>query len=258
MRYAILLLIPMVIHAQTPLEFGIVDDLIRGDPYISPLSIKVVQGQPAAGNVTLRMAVRAGVVFSDEGSFVFVDSLGEDVNLLGRADYRGLISNDSVRRLFSVVKTNMRTHGSSGITHYEIDFVTPDDMGWLSIRVPMATADSLLSGTKTSFDFWNGVMILQVQVGMADFPLRTGFFDPTQVPDVRRIEPAPLHESSGSHAWKSLILPGWGQYSAGTGLPIVNLLAEAGGIALVLSDDYFKVGVGVLVLNHLISFTDLL
>lgn len=259
MRFAALLLIPMTLAAQTPLEFGIVDDLIRGEPYISPLSIKIVQGQPAPGNATLRMAVRAGVVFSDEGSFLFVDSLAGEVNLLGRADYRGMISDEPVRRLFNVARSNMRTHGSSGITHFEIDFVTPDDMGWLSVRVPLTAVDSLLAGTMPSFQFWNGVSIIQVQVGMAEFPLRMGCFDPTQVPEARLLEVTQLAEPAGSHAWKSLLLPGWGQYSAGRGLPLVNLLAEAGGIALlVLSDDYSEVGIGVLVLNHLISFTDLL
>ncbi len=258
MKSAITLLVVAVLYAQTPLEFGIVDDLIRGDPYISPLSIKLVSGHPSAGNTTLRMAVRAGVTFSDEGCFVFVDSIGENVNLLGRTDYRGIISNEEVFRLITVVRNRMRTHGSSGITHLEMDFVTPDDMGWLSVGTSLARGDSLLSGSLSPYDFWNGAHLRQVQVGMADFSLRSGVFDATQVPETVAYQVIQAPAGTGSHAWKSLVLPGWGQYSSGTGLPLINLLAEAGGIVLLLSDDYVKVGVGMLVLNHIISFTDLL
>lgn len=257
MKYTFLLLAAATLSAQTPLEFGIIDDLIRGEPYISPLSIKIEQGQPSIGNATIRLAVRAGVVFSDEGSFVFIDSLADEVNILGRADYRGLISDGVVRRLLTVVRSNMETHGSSGITYFGIDFVTPDDMGWLAIETPLARVDSLLNGQLSAFQFWNGVTISQIQVGMTGFPLQMGCFDATQIPEMPDVPVYQPQASSRPHAWKSLVMPGWGQYSSGTGLPLVNILAEAGGIALVLSDDYVNVGVGVLVLNHLISFTDL-
>lgn len=256
MKYALLFLVSALLQAQTPLEFGIIDDLIRGEPYVSPLSIKVVQG--SAGNATLRMALRAGVVFSDEGSFIFVDSLADQVNLLGRADYRGLVDNASITRIFTVVRSNMRVHGTSGINRFAVDLVTPDDMGWIAIETDLARVDSLLEGTMSPYAFWNTVNIAQVQVGMADFPLSVGLFDATQVPDIVVSQVAETGASTGSHAWKSLVLPGWGQYSAGTGLPLINILAEAAGIALLLSDDYLNVGVGVLALNHIISFTDLL
>lgn len=258
MKYALLLLSSAFLFAQTPLEFGIIDDLIRGEPYISPLSIKILQGTPTAGNATLRMALRAGVVFSDEGSFIFVDSLGDRVNLLGRTDYRGLVDNTAVARIFTVVRSNMRAHGSSGITHISLDMVTPDDMGWIALETDVATVDSLLAGAISPHEFWNTVRIVQVQVGMADFPLSVGIFDATQVPDVPVRQVVETRASTGSHAWKSLVLPGWGQLSSGTGLPLVNILSEVGGIALILSDDYLNVGVGVLALNHVISFTDLL
>lgn len=258
MKYALLFLASALLLAQTPLEFGIIDDLIRGEPYISPLSIKIVQGSPAAGNATLRMALRAGVVFSDEGSFIFVDSLADQVNLLGRADYRGLIDNASITQILTVVRSNMRVHGTSGITHFAIDLVTPDDMGWVAIETDIARVDSLLEGLISPYAFWNRVKIAQVQVGMTSFPLNVGIFDATQVPDIAVSQVVETSVSTGSHAWKSLLLPGWGQYSSGTGLPLINILAEAGGIALILSDDYLNVGVGVLALNHIISFTDLL
>lgn len=258
MKYFLAIIAVGILHAQTPLEFGIVDDLIRGEPYVSPLSIRIEPGRPVPGSTTLRMAVRGGVTFADEGCFIFVDSLGGKVNLMGRTDYRGILSNEVVVRLFSVVRSNMRTHGASGITHLDLDFVTPDDMGWLSVTSTIARADSLLSGQITPYEFWSGAVLEQVQVGMADFSLRSGVFDPTRISEP--VAPPVLLPSSrdGSHAWKSLVLPGWGQYSSGRGLPLVNLLAEVGGIALLLSDDYVNVGVGVLVLNHLISFTDLL
>lgn len=258
MKYALLFLASAVLLAQTPLEFGIIDDLIRGEPYISPLSIKVVQGSPSAGNATLRMALRAGVVFSDEGSFIFVDSLADQVNLLGRADYRGLVDNASITQIFTVVRSNMRVHGTSGVTHFAIDLVTPDDMGWVTIETDIARVDSLLGGLISPYTFWNRVEIAQVQVGMASFPLSVGIFDATQVPDIAVSQVVETSAPTASHAWKSLVLPGWGQYSSGTGLPLINILAEAGGIALILSDDYLNVGVGVLALNHIISFTDLL
>jgi hypothetical protein len=258
LKYALLLLASALLLAQTPLEFGIIDDLIRGEPYISPLSIKVDQGSPAAGNATLRMALRAGVVFSDEGSFIFVDSLADQVNLMGRADYRGLLDNASITRIFTVVRSNMRVHGTSGITHFAIDLVTPDDMGWVAMETDIARVDSLLGGMLSPYAFWNKVRITRVQVGMGDFPLNVGIFDATQVPDIAVSQVVETPSSTGSHAWKSLVLPGWGQYSSGTGLPLINILAEAGGIALMLSDDYLNVGVGVLAINHIISFTDLL
>lgn len=258
MKYLPLLLASSLLFAQTPLEFGIVDDLIRGEPYISPLSIKVLQGTPAAGCATLKMALRAGVVFSDEGSFIFVDSLEDQVNLLGRTDYRGLVDNAAVSRIFTVVRSNMRVHGTSGITHVTLDMVTPDDMGWITLETDIATVDSLLAGTLSPYAFWNSARIAQVQVGMAGFPLTAGIFDATQVPDTAAPQVVETRVSTGPHAWKSLVLPGWGQYSSGTGLPLVNILAEAGGIALMLSDDYLNAGVGVLALNHIISFADLL
>lgn len=257
MNYAMLFLASALL-AQTPLEFGIIDDLIRGEPYVSPLSIKVVQGSPSAGNATLRMALRAGVVFADEGSFIFVDSLGDQVNLLGRTDYRGLVDNASITQIFTVVRSNMRVHGNSGVTHLAIDLVTPDDMGWVTMETDIARVDSLLGGTLSAYAFWNTARITQVQVGMAGFPLNVGIFDATQIPDVPLPQLVETRSSTGSHAWKSLLLPGWGQYSSGTGLPLINILAEVGGIALMLTDDYFNVGVGVLTLNHIISFTDLL
>lgn len=257
MKY-LLVLVPALLLAQTPLEFGIVDDLIRGEPYISPLSIKVLPGAPLPGETTLRLSVRAGVVFSDEGAYYYMDSLPDQVNLLGRLDYRGLITDDQVRRIFTVVRSNMRTHGSMGITRLEIDLVTPDDMGWLAFTTPVARVDSLLSGELSSFGFWDGAAVRQVQVGMAGFRVSNGFFDPTQVPEIPETVVVTEPYRSGGHAWKSLILPGWGQLSSGTGLPLVNLLAEAGGIALLFTDDYVNVGAGILAVNHLVSFTDLL
>ena len=62
----------------------------------------------------------------------------------------------------------------------------------------------------------------------------------------------------GNHAWKSLILPGWGQMSAGSGIPVVNILMEIGGAALLFTEEYSEVGIGVLAVNHFISFADLL
>jgi hypothetical protein len=253
-----LVLVPALLFAQTPLEFGIVDDLIRGEPYISPLSIKVMPGAPVPGETTLLLAVRAGVVFSDEGAYYYMDSLPDQVNLMGRLDFRGLITDGQIRRIFTVVRNNMRAHGAMGITRLEIDLVTPDDMGWLAFNAPLARVDSLLSGELSSFGFWDGAEVRRLQVGMSDFRFNDGFFDPTQVPDIPETVVITEPSRTAGHAWKSLILPGWGQFSSGAGLPLVNLLAEAGGIALLFTDDYVNVGAGVLAVNHLVSFTDLL
>jgi len=251
-------LVPALLLAQTPLEFGIVDDLIRGEPYISPLSIEILPGRPLPGETTLRLAVRAGLAFSDEGTYFYMDSLPGRVNLLGRVDYRGFISDDPVRRLFTVVRRNMGTHGSMGITGLEIELVTPDDTGWLRFTTSLARVDSLLAGELSDFGFWDGVTVREVQVGMADFRLNSGPFDPTQVPEVPETLVIVEPRRTGGHAWKSLILPGWGQLSAGAGLPLANLLVEAGGIALLFSGDYVNVGAGILAVNHLVSFSDLL
>ena len=67
----------------------------------------------------------------------------------------------------------------------------------------------------------------------------------TTPPDIARAEP-----------WKSLILPGWGQLDAGIGAGWINLLVEAGAVALILSDET-EAGFAVLGANHLVSFVDL-
>jgi len=242
--------------AQTPLEFAIVRDLVGGTPPISVFSIKT---RSIDGENTLQIAARAGIQFNCTRHAMLTDTMTvSEVLIEGQICYSASITKPIVDQFFSVIRANMASLGSGGITQLQIDLITSDEMGWISVMVPVSRIDSLLSQQISHMDFWAITPVLEVEVGTMGFPVTNASPLPELhgAPGVLFAGESIQPERSG--AWKSLILPGWGQMSTGRGIPAINILAEIGGVALLFADDYSEVGIGVLALNHLISFSDLL
>ena len=242
--------------AQTPLEFGIVQDLVGGTPRISVYSIKTVSED---GVTSLQIAARAGINFNCTRHAMITDTMTADQVLIdGQVCYSASIVNPVVDQLFTVIRNRMGIHGSGGISSFQVDLITSDEMGWISVEVPLSRVDSLLEGSLTHLDFWAETPVREIEVGTLGFPV----LNESPLPELHGAPGIPVQmtvvtEQPGC-AWKSLILPGWGQMCSGEGLPLVNILVEAGGAALLFTEDYREAGIGILSVNHLISFTDLL
>ncbi len=242
--------------AQTPLEFGIVQDLVGGTPRVSVYSIKTVSEQ---GVTTLQIAARSGIEFNCTRHTMLADSTtGSEVLIRGQVSYSASIVTPVIEHFFSTVRRNMATHGSGGIQRFQVDLITPDEMGWISVTVPLSRVDSLLEGSLSHMDFWALTPVREVEVGTLGFPVS----NESPLPELRGAPALPEAVQAavreGNCAWKSLLLPGWGQACSGRGLPLVNILAEAAGAVLLITGDFPEAGIGILAVNHLISFTDLL
>jgi len=246
--------------SQTPFEFGVVQNLIQGEPFISVISIKTVSGTPSRGCATLKMTVRAGLVFAGESSSFLPDSLiPGNVSFSGQVLYSGTLPVSIFERLLSVISTNMNRFPGTGITHLSFDLVSVDDMSWVSIRCPVSRADSLLDGSIDHLEFWRRTEVLELEVGTYNMPVTADAPRLIQqtIPISGTIEPEmDRYPSASSQAWKSLVLPGWGQLSSGRGFGWLNLAVEAAGIALIVSENE-EAGAAVLGVNHVISFIDL-
>jgi len=242
--------------AQTPLEFGIVQDLVGGTPRISVFSIKTIS---SGGVTTLQIAARAGIQFNCTRHSMLTDTVIADQVLIdGQISYSTSIINPVVEQFFTAIRNRMSIHGSGGISMFQVDLITSDEMGWISVVVPVSRVDSLLAGTLSHIDFWAVTPVREVEVGTLGFPVT----NESPLPELHGAPVIPVQIAAAAArpncAWKSLLLPGWGQMCSGEGLPLVNILAEIGGAALVFTDDYREAGIGILAVNHLISFTDLL
>lgn len=244
-----------VASAQTPLEFGIVQDLVGGAPRISVYSIKTVTED---NTTTLQIAARAGVNFNCTRHAMITDTMRSDQVIIdGQVCYSASILNPVVEQLFSVIRNRMGIHGSGGISSFQVDLITPDEMGWISVAVPLSRVDSLLEGSITHLDFWAVTPVREIEVGTLGFPV----VNESPLPELHGAPAIPVQMEVVTEAgcpWKSLILPGWGQMCSGEGIPLVNIMIEAGGAALLFTEDYREAGIGILSVNHLISFTDLL
>lgn len=251
-----LIIVSTIIMAQTPLEFGIVRDLVGGTPRVSVFSIKT---RSIDGENTLEISARAGIQFDFARHSMITDSMTDTQVLIeGQICYSASIMKPTIEHFFTVIRNNMISLGSGGITQFKIELITMDEMGWISVLIPLSRVDSLLEGNLTHLEFWAMTPVIEVEVGTGGFPV-------TNASPLPELHGAPsssvlteVAQQEKNNAWKSLILPGWGQLSSGNGLPIVNILAEIGGAALLFSEEYSDVGVGLLALNHLISFSDLL
>lgn len=243
--------------AQTPLEFGIVQDMVGGDPPISVYSIKTVNED---GSTVLQIAARAGVQFNCTRHSMLADtSYAGTVFIQGQVSYTASLMSPVIERFFSVIRNRMDIHGSGGISVLKVDLITPDEMGWLAVTVPLSRVDSLLQGSMTPIDFWSATPVREIEVGTMGHPV----VNESPLPELHGSPAYPLEvieETSGGEncAWKSLILPGWGQISCGEGLPAANIIAEIAGAVLLFTDDYTEAGIGILAVNHLVSFADLL
>ncbi len=242
--------------AQTPLEFGIVRDLVGGTPGISVFSIKT---RSVDGVNTLYISARAGIQFDCTRHSMVTDSMtGAQVFVDGQICYTASILNSTIEHFFTVIRDNMSSYGSGGITQFQVELITFDEMGWISVMIPLSRVDSLLDGSLTHLDFWAMTPVNEIEVGTGGFPVS----NESPLPDLHGTPAASVvlevATEENNHAWKSLLLPGWGQVSSGNGVPIVNMLVEIGGAALIFTDEYSQIGIGVLSVNHLISFFDLL
>ncbi len=251
-----MIILAVIMQAQTPLEFGIVRDLVGGTPRVSVFSIKT---RNIDGENTLQIAARAGIQFDCTRHAMLTDSMtASDVLLEGQICYTASIIKPTIEHFFSVIRDNMSTHGGGGISQFRVDLITFDEMGWISVTIPLSRVDSLLEGKLTHLEFWAMTPVNEVEVGTSGFPVMNA----SPLPDLHGVPETTVFievaQQQKNHAWKSLFLPGWGQISSGNGTPIINILAEAGRVVLLFTDDYSEVGIGVLALNHLISFSDLL
>ncbi len=260
MRIALisLIILSTVLLAQTPLEFGIVRDLVGGTPRISVFSIKT---RNIDGENTLQIAARAGVQFDCTRHSMLIDSMTySDVLVNGQINYSASISKSTLEHFFTVIRENMNSSGGGGISQFHVELITSDEMGWISVVAPLSRVDSLLDGSMTHLQFWAMTPVNEVEVGTGGFAVanESPLPDLHGAPDVPVVADIVMYQPSSVHAWKSLILPGWGQMASGEGMPLVNILTEIGGAALLFTEDYREVGIGVLAVNHLISFSDLL
>ncbi len=246
----------VVAMAQTPLEFGIVRDLVGGTPHVSVFSIKT---RDMDGETTLQIAARAAIQFDCTRHSMLTDTMtGTEVLMEGQISYSASIAKNTVEHFFTVIKDNMNSFGSGGITRFQVDLITADEMSWLSVTIPVARVDSLLDGSLSHLDFWSAIEVNEIEIGTGGTPVA----NESPLPELHRVPELPVAVvevvQESNHPWKSLILPGWGQLSSGTGSGLVNILAEIGGAALLFTDEYSEVGIGILAVNHLISFSDLL
>ncbi len=250
------LFICSAVTAQTPFEFAVVQELIQGSPFVSVMRIKIVPGSPEPGRTMLEITTRAGMLMIGESS-IYPDTLEDtSVGFIGMIQYETDIPIETIERVFSVIKDCMGRFPGMGITDIGLDVVSLDDMSWLAIDCPMSSVDSLLSGTLSHLDFWRQADLKELELGTAMFMTRMQYPGvPDYTPPLTLIEiPEPVQRTASP--WKSLILPGWGQLEAGQGAGWINLLVEAGGIALIITGEK-EAGIGVLGANHIVSFFDL-
>ncbi len=255
----LVLLFCSVASAQTPFEFAVVRQLIEGDPFVSVMRIDLVSGSPAPGCNTVELSARAGLSISGEGHSVYADTVCDGrVTFAGQSLFRMDIYSSQFDRILQVLLEQSRAFPSTRVTHARLDVVSPDDMSWISITFPLTLADSLRSGLVAREAFWSLAEVTSLEVGTALFPL--AFRPPLDfsMPESGTpVDVAVETRGSGGHAWKSLVLPGWGQIASGSGVGWLNLLVEACGIGLYASG-YEEEGLAVVGVNHIVSFMDLL
>ncbi|MDM7991919.1 MAG: hypothetical protein QUS11_01260 [Candidatus Fermentibacter sp.] len=260
MRYLILAALAAVpAFAQTQFEFGVVESLIEGDPFVSVMRIDISAGTPAPGCNTLEISTRAGLDLRGTGLSLCVDTVGSSgMTFQGQSLFDIDLLSAPFDRVLDVILAKDAEFPSTGITHVRLDLVSYDDMSWVSLSFPLGLADSLRRGLVDREQFWSMADVSMLEVGTASTPLEFRpplAFQLSESRTVTEIVEEPVER--GGQAWKSLILPGWGQISSGEGIGWVNLLVEAGAVGLYLSD-YEEEGLAVLGTNHVISFFDLL
>lgn len=254
---AIIILVSLA-SAQTPFEFAVVQELVGGEPFISIIRIKINSGTPEPGHTQLELTSRAGMMM--EGSHaVYPDSSTPNyVQFSGLVEYTAQIPVFTVNRIFSVIADCMNRFPGMGITDLALDVVDTGDLSWIGIRCSIASMDSVLDGTLSHEIFWQNAELREFEVGTASFPteMRRPIVPEWSIAgDIIPLDTESAIERS-TQPWKSLLLPGWGQISAGRGIGWLNIIVEAGGIALIATGSD-ETGIAVLSVNHIISFIDL-
>jgi hypothetical protein len=246
--------------AQTPFEFDVVRQLIEGEPNISVLRIEIMGDTPVEGETTLSLSARAGLYVYSRDNRIYPDSqTARDVLFSGAVRYRAAAPRAELERILRVVAGNLRRYPGIGADHLELDFVSGDDMSWLNLRLPMALVNSYVDNGTSELELWKQAEIWGAELGTCTFPLLVepplpagGGTSETDTVTVFR------YPVASRHAWKSAILPGWGQLASGRGVGWINLAVEAGGVVLLTSEEYREAGAAVLAANHLVSLFDLL
>ncbi len=260
MRFILTILILVSFaSAQTPFEFAVVQELVGGEPFISIIRIKINPGVPESGHTQLEITSRAGMMM--EGSHaVYPDSSTPNyVVFSGLVEYSAKIPVFTVNRIFSVISDCMDRFPGMGITDIALDVVDTTDLSWIGIRCSIESMDSVLNGTMSHEIFWQKAELREFEVGTAAFPteMRRPLVPQWSIAgDIIPLDTEDAVAERSTQPWKSLILPGWGQISAGRGIGWLNILVEAGGIALIATGED-ETGIAVLGVNHFISFVDL-
>jgi hypothetical protein len=245
--------------SQTPFEFGVVRALVEGDPFVSVMRIELDSGSPAPGCNTLELSARAGLDLDGTGLSLFVDTVdASGITFSGQSLFDISLLSGPFDRILQVIQDKNREFPSTRVTHVRLDLVAYDDLSWISLEFPLTLADSLQSGIIDREQFWSLAGVTMLEIGTASTPL---LYRPPlsfDLPETRQEEVVITRSTgNGSQAWKSLLLPGWGQLASGEGVGWVNLLVEAGAVGLYVSG-YEEEGFAVLGTNHLVSFFDLL
>lgn len=251
------ILVSFLSYGQTPFEFAVVEELIGGSPFVSVIRIEINSGEPEPGHKQLVLTTRAGMMMQGEQTVFPDSSTAGHVVFSGLVQYQASIPVNTIERVFSVISQCMDRFPGMGITDLALDVVDVNDLSWISVECPISRLDSVLAGTMTHERFWRTSSLQEFEVGTVLFPLEMGA---PLVPDwgmaVDTVPEVVVRDIPSAQPWKSLLLPGWGQLSAGRGFGWLNLAVEAGGIALLVSGED-ETGMAVLGVNHLISFVDL-
>ncbi len=259
MRYilAVLVLVSLV-SAQTPFEFAVVQELVGGEPFISIIRIKLNPGTPEPGRTQLELTTRAGMIMEGEHSVYPDSSTANHVIFSGLVEYEAQIPVFTIDRVFTVLSDCLNRFPGMGITDLALDVVDTSDLSWIGIRCSISSIDSVLNGSLTHEALWRNAELREFEVGTATFPteMRRPLAPEWSTAEVTSIVTEEVHAESSTQPWKSLLLPGWGQLSAGRGIGWLNLAVEAGGIALLATGED-EIGIAVLGVNHLVSFIDL-
>ena len=256
----LLVLTPGESSAQTPFEFAVVRNLIQGDPFVSVVRIEVDYSED--GRRVLELSIRGGLTPSPTNHLLsFPAPRTGGLYWSGVTTYDLELPRTYITRVFDVLLDALAEFPATRIELFHLDILGIDELSWMSLRMPVSAIDSLLAGSLDESLFWlDRVEIGPVDVGTFDVPVVVGPVDvssfvPDEEPEPVDTLPEPVERRG--EAWKSLILPGWGQISEGRPAGWGSVLIEAAGIGLIVGEYYTEGGI-VLGVNHVVSFLSML